>query len=136
MGEPPGPVPAPPKKILLVEDNPDISESVEVTLRLHRFHVSLIAQGSLVKDHVLNDRPDLILMDVLIPKPNGYEVCRDLKSDERTKDIPIILLSAKTQRHEIETGFRSGADRYMTKPFRNEELLQTIASLLEEKKGA
>jgi CheY-like chemotaxis protein len=69
----------------------------------------------------------------MMPPPNGYHVCQALKSDERTKKIPVILLSALTQKTEVEMGFSAGADRYLSKPFMNDDLLVTIQSLLEKK---
>ncbi len=122
------------KKILLVEDDPDILESVEVTLRMKDYEVATFSQGKGVYDYVRQNRPDLIVMDVMMPPPDGYEVCRQIKSDLETKKIPIILLSARTQKNEIEKGFDAGADRYIPKPFVNEELIRTVGALL--KRGA
>ncbi|OGS01122.1 MAG: hypothetical protein A3G41_00045 [Elusimicrobia bacterium RIFCSPLOWO2_12_FULL_59_9] len=122
-----------PKKILLVEDNPDILETIEATLSLRNFRVTSLTEGSQVMSTVVRDRPDLIIMDVTIPKPDGYELCRELKAESQTRDIPIILMSAKTQRTEVELGFKMGADRYITKPFLNEDLLKTVASIFQKK---
>ncbi|MBI4249283.1 MAG: response regulator [Elusimicrobia bacterium] len=125
--------PGDPKKILLVEDNPDILETLEATLGLRNFRVTSLTEGSQVMATVVRDRPDLIIMDVTIPKPDGYELCRELKAESQTRDIPIILMSAKTQRTEVELGFQMGADRYITKPFLNEDLLKTVASIFQKK---
>jgi DNA-binding response OmpR family regulator len=121
-----------PVRVLVVEDDPDISESIEVTLRLHRYEVTLLHKGDGVVDHVQRNPPDIIIMDVMIPPPDGYELCRRLKSDTSTKSIPLILLSARTQAHERDMGFRMGADRYLTKPFMNDDLLKTMDALLSE----
>lgn len=119
------------KNILLVEDDPDISESLEITLKLKNYEVSKLFSGQGVRDFVETRNPDLVIMDVMMPPPDGYEVCRQLKSDERTRCVPVILLSARTQQAEIEQGFNAGADRYMPKPFVNEELLSAVEILLE-----
>lgn len=116
--------------ILLVEDDRDISESLQITLKLKNFEVSTFFSGRGVFDFVQTRMPDLIIMDVMMPPPDGYEVCRQLKSDERTKKIPVILLSARTQQAEVEQGFKSGADRYLSKPFVNDDLLKTVEMLV------
>lgn len=121
------------KKILLVEDDPDISESLQVTLRLKQFEVASFASGKGVFDYVAAQQPDLVIMDVMMPPPDGMQVCRQLKSDPKTKHVPVILLSARTQQSEIEQGFGAGADRYMRKPFVNEELLKVIDTLMVPK---
>lgn len=121
------------KSILLVEDDPDISESLQVTLTLNNFDVSTLPSGQGVFDFVKTRRPDLVIMDVMMPPPDGYTVCRSLKSNQETKNVPVILLSARTQQNEIDEGFNSGADRYLPKPFVNEELLKTIQTLMERK---
>ena len=118
------------RSILLVEDDRDISESLQITLKLKDFEVSTLYSGKGVCDFVRSKNPDLVIMDVMMPPPDGYEVCRQLKSDEKTKHVPVILLSARTQQSEMEQGFQSGADRYMAKPFQNDELLKAVETLM------
>ncbi len=120
------------KKILVVEDDPDISESLQITLQLKNFDVSTLTSGAGVFEFVRTHRPDLVIMDVMMPPPDGYTVCRHLKSDADTKNVPVILLSARTQRTEVEQGFNCGADRYVPKPFVNEDLMKTVQSLMEK----
>jgi len=122
------------KKILLVEDDPDILESLKITLTLKGYQVSTLTDGQGVCEKVRTSRPDLVVMDVMMPAVDGYQACQALKSDERTKMVPVILLSARTQKTEVEMGFSAGADRYLSKPFMNDDLLDTIQSLLSKKK--
>ena len=117
-------------KVLLVEDDPDISESLQITLRLKNFDVVALASGKGAFEFVLENNPDLVIMDVMMPPPDGYAVCRRLKADAATRRVPVILLSARTQQAEVEEGFQSGADRYLTKPFQNEDLLKTVDGLV------
>lgn len=120
------------KKILVIEDEPDILESIEATLTHVNFQVQTLSRGDQVKNHVLENHPGLILLDVMIPKPDGYQLCHELKSDAGTQGIPIILLSARGQKEDIERGFKAGANRYIVKPFLEEELIKTIRQLLAE----
>ena len=120
------------EKILLVEDNPDILEALVVIFRLKGFGVSTLTRGDQVMDAVLSSKPDLIVLDVIIPAPDGLTLCSLLKNREATRRIPVILLSARCQKDDIEQGALAGADRYITKPFQNGELLATVNKLLEE----
>lgn len=121
------------KKIMVVEDDPDILESIEITLSKAGYQVTAVLESKKVLKHLESFTPDLIIMDVMMPPPDGFELCRLIKADERTKSVPIVLLSARTRQAEVEMGFQSGADRYLAKPFMNEELIKTIELLLKEK---
>ena len=118
------------KKILVVEDNIDILENIETALRLGGFDSHGLMDGGRVMEWVLREKPDLIVMDIMIPKPNGYQLSYMIKSHEQTKNIPILILSAKRDDIDVKLGYRMGADRYMTKPFRNEELVSTVRGML------
>jgi len=96
----------PPKRVLLVEDDRDISESLEITLRMKNFEVATFFSGQGVCDYVRAQRPDIVIMDVMMPPPDGFEYAGQLKSDEQTKHIPVILLSARSQQAEIDQGFK------------------------------
>lgn len=117
-------------RILVVEDDLDILESLEVTLRMKGFDVTSYSDTKKVLAAVEANPPDLIVMDVMMPPPDGYELCRRLKADAAAKKIPIVLLSARTHPNAIEMGFQSGADRYLAKPFLNDELVDVIQTLL------
>lgn len=117
-------------KVLVVEDNIDILDNIELTLKLHGFDVLTQMSGADVMDLATRELPDLVLLDIMIPKPNGYQLCYLLKTQESTRHIPVILFSAKKQDLDKQLGFRMGADRYLEKPFRNEELLALIREFL------
>lgn len=112
--------------ILLVDDEPNIVKIISRRLAFEGFEVSVAVDGemALEKAHAL--KPDLILLDVMLPKISGYEVCRQLKLDPRFKKIPIIMLTALAQQKDEELGFEVGTDAYMRKPFKTQQLLDKI----------
>ncbi len=116
--------------ILIVEDDKDILESIKVLLEWRGYDVITLRNGKNAVATAEKRSPALIIMDIMMPPPDGFEVCKRLKENEQTKKIPIILLSARTQNTDIDTGFGLGADRYLTKPFQNEELLDAISGLI------
>lgn len=119
-----------PKRILVVDDEINIVMVLEARLTGSGYEVITASDGQEGLQKARAEKPDLIILDVMLPKIDGYKVCRMLKSDEVYRGIPIILLSARTQESDKEIGWQQGADRYLTKPFRPEELLQTIEELL------
>lgn len=118
------------KKILLVEDEKVLSEILTVRLDLQGYDIIAAYDGQQALDMVHAEKPDLILLDIMLPKIDGYKVCGLLKSDVRYKNIPIILLSAKSQTGDFEMGTELGADAYITKPPNHQELAETIQKLL------
>ncbi len=118
------------KKILLVEDEPNVIELMTIFLTRRGFEVFNVIEGPDVLEAVRKLRPDLIILDIMIPKLNGFEVCSLLKADPALKNIPVMILSALVQKNEIEMGIRMGADMYMTKPFQNSELIASVEKLL------
>ena len=118
--------------ILVIEDNADILEAIEVVLSLSKYSVQTLSGGEKVWEQISKIRPDLIILDVMMPKPDGYQLCKELKSNPITKQIPVMLLSAKSQKSDIEQGYLAGADVYMTKPFQNEDLRKAVSGLLEK----
>lgn len=121
------------RKILIAEDDRDIRELVTLTLTFHGFEVVSAENGAMAVELAPTDDFDLILMDVRMPKMTGYEACRAIKAQDRTKDVPVIFLSAKGQEAEIETGFEVGAAQYILKPFAPQELVDTITRILDQK---
>jgi two-component system alkaline phosphatase synthesis response regulator PhoP len=103
-------------RVLLVDDEVDILRIVKKALELRNFEVITAATGSeaLVK---IDSEIDIILLDIMLPDISGYDICQRLKNDEKLKDIPIIMLSAKTQMNDIKRGLDVGVDMYITKPF-------------------
>lgn len=126
--------PAPAKKntILLVEDEPSVIELMNIFLFRRGYEIFNVADGAEVLNQVQAVKPDLIILDIMLPKLNGFEVCSRIKSDPALKHIPVMILSALVQKSEIEMGIRMGADLYMTKPFQNSELLANIEKLIKK----
>ena len=118
------------KKILLVDDEINILTMVEARLIGNGYEVVTASDGQEGLTKARTENPDLIILDIMLPKLDGYKVCRMLKFDEQHKHIPIILLSARTQDSDQEVGKQQGADAYITKPFQQEVLLGKIKELL------
>ena len=119
-------------KILLVDDEPSLVKVVSRRLEAEGFQVRVAMDGQEALDLVCAERPDLIILDVMLPKINGYEVCRKLKWDLRYQKIPVLMFTAKVQELDERIGFEAGADAYVRKPFRAPELLEKIKGLLAE----
>jgi CheY-like chemotaxis protein len=117
--------------ILVAEDERDIRELIAFTLRLGSFEVEEATNGMEAVEKARKVRPDLIIMDVRMPKMTGYEACQELKETDETRDIPIVFLSAKGQETEIKHGMELGAVDYILKPFEAEQLPKRIAEILE-----
>lgn len=119
------------KKILVVDDEPDISKLIKARIESAGYSVVTAFDGAEALKTVKENMPDLILLDVMLPKMDGYQVCRLLKFDEKFKNIPIIMLTARAGESDKEKSVEAGADAYLTKPFQTEELLSKISSLLK-----
>jgi len=119
------------KKILVVDDEPDISKLIKARMESAGYSVFTAFDGAEALKAVKENMPDLILLDVMLPKMDGYQVCRLLKFDEKSKHIPIIMLTARAGESDKEKSVEAGADAYLTKPFQTEELLSKISSLLK-----
>jgi DNA-binding response OmpR family regulator len=127
------------KKVLVAEDEPDIRGLVTFSLQYAGFVVVEALNGEEAIKKTEEEQPDLILLDVRMPKMNGYEACRKLKAQESTKHIPVIFLSARGQEAEIKHGLELGAEEYILKPFAPDELyrrVETILRRLERSKDA
>jgi DNA-binding response OmpR family regulator len=120
------------KKILLIEDTEDLIKLVKMYLEHHRYEVITAYDGQEGLQKAKTDRPDLIILDLMLPKINGYKVCGLLKRDTKYSKIPIILFTAKTQEKDMKLGKEVGADAYLTKPFEPEVLLSKIRELIKE----
>ncbi len=119
-------------KILVAEDERDIRELIAFTLRFSGYEVELAANGAEAVEKAPGLQPDLILMDVRMPRMTGYEACRNLKENPQTQAIPVVFLSAKGQDTEIQEGLEVGAMQYILKPFAPDELLQQVAQVLKQ----
>jgi DNA-binding response OmpR family regulator len=118
-------------KILVADDERDIRELIGFTLRFAGFSVVLVADGIEAIERASLEQPDLILLDVRMPKITGYEVCRQLKENPATSTIPIVFLSAKGQEGEIKQGLDSGAVEYIVKPFAPDDLTNQVKDILQ-----
>jgi DNA-binding response OmpR family regulator len=118
--------------ILVAEDERDIRELIVFTLQLSGFTVVDVPNGEEAVKKALEINPDLILMDVRMPKMTGYEACEVLKAEEKTKDILVVFLSAKGQESEVSAGLEIGAEQYLLKPFAPDELSDRVTAILEK----
>ncbi|RPI99136.1 MAG: response regulator [Chloroflexi bacterium] len=119
-------------KILIAEDERDIRDLIEFTLRYAGHEVVKAANGAEAVDLAPQVRPDLILMDVRMPRMTGYEACRALKDIDDVKNIPVVFLSAKGQEVEMNTGLDAGAYDYILKPFAPDQLTARISEILKK----
>lgn len=122
-------------RILAVDDSPTILAMLEEILVSAGYEVLTAEDGAEALESARNERPDLILLDVMLPKLDGYRVCRLLKFDQKYKEIPIIMLTAKTEEQSVATGLRTGADQYLTKPVEPERLLEAVSDELARVRG-
>jgi twitching motility two-component system response regulator PilH len=114
-------------KILVVEDSPTDMRLVTRLLEENGYSVITATDGEEAIEKAHRERPRLIVLDVILPKKNGFQVCRDLKASAETKDLPVIILTAKNQESDRFWGLKQGANEYITKPWKEEELLQAVA---------
>ena len=118
------------KTVLLVDDDPVILKLLQVNFEMEGYTVMTAADGVEGLEKARAERPDIVLLDIMMPRMDGLQVTQALKGDDATKDIPIILLSAKAQASDIQAGRDMGADDYLTKPFDPLELLERVGDLL------
>jgi len=121
-----------PKKILVVDDEVDLVKTISFSLEREGYTVLVSLNGEDALNQARRESPDLILLDIMLPKLDGYKVCRLLKFDERYKHIPILMLTAKVQEKDKALGMETGADEYITKPFDTDELMEKIKSYLSQ----
>jgi DNA-binding response OmpR family regulator len=119
------------KKILIAEDEPSIVAAVEYLLQRGGYEVLIAGNGEEALELVETGKPDLILLDVMMPLRSGYEVCKRIRERADWGHIKIIMLSAKRRDAEVNKGMAMGADLYITKPFSTRELMDKIAELLK-----
>jgi CheY-like chemotaxis protein len=119
-------------KILIAEDERDIRDLITFTLGFAGYEVVAAANGEEAVTLARQEIPDLILMDVRMPRMTGYEACAVMKTDDRLKDIPVIFLSAKGQDTEIQAGLQAGAQEYLLKPFAPDQLTARIQAVLAQ----
>jgi two-component system, OmpR family, alkaline phosphatase synthesis response regulator PhoP len=120
------------EKILVVDDHPDIIALLEESFKLRGYTVISASNGHEALAKVYQEQPDLVLLDIMMPMFNGYEICRTLKSNEETKHIPIIFITANGKQADIERGFELKADGYVVKPFEPLELTDFAGRILQK----
>ncbi len=120
------------KKVLVAEDEPDIRQLITFSLQFAGLNVVQAVNGQDAVNKAGQEQPDLILLDVRMPKMTGYEACKAIKSQESTKHIPVVFLSARGQESEIKYGLGLGAEEYILKPFAPDELYKRVTALLEK----
>ena len=118
------------KKILIVDDEPNVIKSLTFVLSKEGYDVSSAVNGEEAIAKVRQSKPDLMFLDVMMPKKNGYEVCQEVKSDSGLSDIHVIMLTAKGQEADREKGLNAGADEFMTKPFSPILVIDKVKELL------
>ena len=130
MSEPTTDNPGASRKVLIADDEQNIVISIEFLMKREGFQVLIAHDGEDALAKVQGERPQLVLLDVMMPKKNGYEVCQSIKSDPRLAATKVLMLTAKGRDTEIAKGLAIGADAYMTKPFSTRELVAKARELL------
>lgn len=121
-------------KILIIEDDRDISELVEYNLKQEKFSTKVCTSGSIGLSEARRMLPDLIVLDLMLPDMGGIDVCKALKQDSKTRHIPVLILTAKSEEIDRIIGFEVGAEDYLTKPFSPRELALRIKAILRRTK--
>ena len=123
-------VPVSKKKILVVEDEESLLKLQSVLLTLRGYNVKGVTDGQAALEAVVATNPDLILLDIMLPKIDGFQVCRQVKANKATHHIPVIMLTAKKSMEDRVMGKQAGADMYITKPYKSSMVIETIQKLL------
>jgi DNA-binding response OmpR family regulator len=117
-------------RILIADDEPNIVISLEYLMKRAGYEVHIARDGQEAIDAIRRERPRLVLLDVMMPKKSGYDVCQELRADEGLRDTLVLMLTAKGRDTDIDKGLGVGADGYMTKPFSTRELVAKVAEML------
>jgi DNA-binding response OmpR family regulator len=118
------------KKILVVDDDPYILMSLEFLMKKGGHEVMIARNGTEALEAIHRSKPDLVLLDIMMPDVDGYSICKEIKSTKGLKDIIVVFLSAKTQEADIQKGLKLGAAKYISKPFSTRELMKEVNTLL------
>lgn len=117
-------------KILVADDEPNIVISLEYLLKREGYTVVTARDGQQALDAMASELPDLVLLDVMMPRKTGFEVCQEMRANEALQAIKVLMLTAKGRDTDVTKGMAMGADAYMTKPFSTKELVQKVADML------
>ena len=118
-----------PKHVLLIEDEPNIIEAISFILSRDGWTVNTHSNGTTAVDTVHARRPDVLILDVMLPGKSGYDILRELREHPETEGLPVLMLTARGQSKDREMAERAGASRFMTKPFSNAEVLDAVRAL-------
>ena len=118
------------KKVLIADDEQNIVISVEFLMRREGYEVSVAGDGVAALQRIREDKPDLVLLDVMMPKKNGFDVCQEVRADPAFAATRILMLTARGRDTEVAKGLALGADGYMTKPFSTKDLVDKVRELL------
>lgn len=119
-----------PRKVLIVDDEPNIVISLEFLMKREGFEVLVANDGEAALQQIATHLPDLVLLDVMLPKRNGFEVCQQLRGNPEWAGVKVIMLTAKGRDTEVAKGLALGADAYMTKPFSTKDLVAQVKQML------
>ena len=117
-------------KVLVVEDSPPQREMISALLTGIGLAVTSAGDGVEALEQMKNSRPDIVVLDIVMPRMNGYELCRRIKTDPKTQEVPVVMCSTKGEEFDRYWGMRQGADAYIAKPFQPQELVGTVKQLL------
>jgi DNA-binding response OmpR family regulator len=117
-------------KILVVEDEESLLKLESILLSSKGYSVTGVMDGKAALEEIKKNRPDLVLLDVMLPEMDGFEVCRRIKEESETAGIPVVMLTAKKSNQDIERGRQVGADAYITKPFKSTRVIEVIQGLI------
>ena len=123
-------------RILIVDDEPNIVLALELLMKREGYEIRTVGDGEKAVEAAAAFRPDLILLDVMMPRMDGYEVCQRIRADDSLKGVFIVMLTAKGREVEREKGLALGADLYITKPFSTREVVRKVREMLASKSGA
>ncbi len=116
--------------VMVVDDSVTLREMIADLLKGRGLNVTVASDGVEALEQIKANRPDLVVLDIVMPRMNGYEVCRRLKSDPKTQNLPVVMCSSKSEEFDRYWGMKQGADAYIAKPFHPQELVGTIKQLL------
>jgi len=119
------------KRILVVEDEESLLKLESILLVAKGYHVTGVVDGMAALEEIAASKPDLVILDVMIPELDGFEVCRRIKASPETSHIPVVMLTAKKNQQDMEYGERMGADAYLTKPFKAAVIMEAVERLLK-----
>ena len=122
--------------VLIAEDEPSILESLDFILRRAGWSIDSVTDGEAVLERVRRNRPRVLVLDVMLPKRSGFDVLKQLRADGETKDLPVLILTAKGQQQDRRIAEELGADGFVTKPYSNSEVVGAVRQLLGEDGGA